>query len=1296
LTPGTIIEGRFELEREAGAGGMGVVYRALDRLDATPLAVKILRASEAEQIERFEREATVLAELRHPGIVRYIANGATPTGERYLVMEWLEGEDLTQRLSRKPLTISESLTIVQRASAALVAAHQRGVLHRDIKPSNIFLVDRDVERVKLLDFGIARLASDASRITRSGMLLGTPAYMAPEQAQGSAAHDPRADVFALGCVLFECVIGRPAFEGVHPMAVLAKVILEEVPPLRRLRPEVPEALERLVIRMLAKDPAGRPGNAAEVAAQLGQLQSDFDSLHGAQLMTLDSVSLAGDTSSASAPSSFNALTLVEQRLVTMLLTSAPDPEDISGSRSQPRLDMKPYGGQLSILADGSMLVTIAGSGSVLDRAVRAAHCALALRAHYSGLVISVVTGRGVVSKRIVEDRLIDRGVAALRATSGGMIQIDAPTATMLEARFIIEPENEMLVLRGERSQHAAAPRLLGKAVPCVGRGREISMLEAIQRACFEEPQASVALVTGPAGAGKSRLRHEFLQKLGQQDEPVEVLTGRADSHGESAPFGILSDAVRASAGIQDSDAPETRRYKLTRRLGRHLEGNKLTRVASFLGEMTGTRFPDEADPALKAARENAQLMSDAMRAAWEDWLSAECDAQPVVLVLEDMHWGDAATARLMDATLRSLAEKPLLVLTLARPEIHARFPGLWAERTVQQLKLGALSRKASEQIVREALGRDTSAEVVGKIVARADGNPFFVEELIRAVRDGRGDAFPESVLGVIEARLDAEGQEAKRVLRAASVFGERFTGDGVSALLGGEGNRSEAEAWLAILKERELISKTGAADGGGDKAYMFRHALVQEAAYATLTEEDRALGHRLAGIWLEESGSSEVLTVAEHFRRGGDDRRAVPWYRRAAEQSLSADDLSAALAHASRGVACGAVGEELGALRRIEAEAHAWRGELGIAEERGLEAMALLPRGSAMWFRALANAIIAAGNLGAFERVETRVELVRDTDAVPDARAAQIFCASVCAIHALFGGKYAAAAALLEAMEHKVRELEAIEVGAMAAFEQTRATRATTAGDLGAGLAGFSAALAAFEQAGDQRNACSMRTNLGFILMELGDFRGAEDALRSAYASGRRMGLDDLAAVSLHNLGHVLAYTGDLVEARALERQAAEVFQEQGNPRLAGLAQTYMAKIEILAGAATAAESEARLAVEILAAVPPLRAGAFAVLSRALLAQGRAEEALAAAREGHALLAQLGTIEEGEALVRLAYAEALLACGEEAAFAAAIGEAQRHLLARAEKISDPVWRERFLTNVPDNTRTLELAAKARA
>ena len=214
------------------------------------------------------------------------------------------------------------------------------------------------------------------------------------------------------------------------------------------------------------------------------------------------------------------------------------------------------------------------------------------------------------------------------------------------------------------------------------------------------------------------------------------------------------------------------------------------------------------------------------------------------------------------------------------------------------------------------------------------------------------------MLGTVEARLDAEGSDAKRVLRAASVFGDRFSAAAVASLLGGEVHRRDVAGWLDALAAHELVAPAGAARASGDADYVFRHTLVREAAYAMLTEDDRTLGHRLAGEWLEQHGSADATAMAEHFRRGGEPARSVRWYRRAAEQAL--DGERAHRRHrARRGAASPAAprARSSGSCAWSRPRRTLWRGELATAEERGLEAIgllapaspALVPRGRRRW-----------------------------------------------------------------------------------------------------------------------------------------------------------------------------------------------------------------------------------------------------------------------------------------------------------------------------------------------------------
>jgi tetratricopeptide (TPR) repeat protein len=1301
---GKTVSGRFELERLAGSGGMGAVYRARDLTDGSVVAVKILTGRELREAERFDLEAAILAELTHPAIVRYIAHGVEGT-DHFIAMEWLEGEDLATRLDRQPLTVAESVALAYRSAEALAYAHLRGIVHRDIKPENLFLPGAEIARLKVLDFGIARLTHGGRKLTLTGSVIGTPGYMAPELVRGERNIKPSADVFSLGCVLFQCLTGRAVFEAEEATALLAKILLQDAPRAKEIAPGIPDALDDVVAHMLAKDPGKRLPDARAVIEALEKAK-------------LDAGALGGVTTAAERKRPKPALTATEQRIACVVIAGPSRTAEERWYGSTPPLGVKTdprrapsavtrveelegelqrvHGARLHSLPGGPVVIVLPDAGKPNDQAARAARCALAVRADLPDVPLVVATGPGRFSAWSVVGEVIDNGMRLLRTTAPGAIRLDDMAVGLLDARFEIRRDGTATFLRAERDVFEVKRNLLGKASDFVGRGREMSMLSNHYTSAIAESAASAVLVTGEPGVGKSRLRQEFVEWVGKQRERGEVLFGVGDSLGAGSPFAMIGLCIRRAAGIQEGEPVEERRRKLVERVSRTVDREVVPRVAAFLGEIANVPFPDGDHEALRMARQNPQLMGDAMRRAWEDWLRAECAAHPVLLLLEDLHWGDLGTVSFVDAALRHLRDEPFMVLALARPEVQTRFPELWSGRDLQTIRLGPLSKRASEKLVREALGTGVSDALVEQLIARADGNAFYLEELIRATAAGRHEALPDSVIGMVQARLDAEGPEARRVLRAASVFGERFSQGGVAALLGGEAELSHVGEWLELLSTRELVTRAAGTERRGgvmDLEYTFSHALVREAAYSMLTRDDRVLGHRLAGDWLEGSGASEAMTLAEHFRRGEEPARALPWYQRAAEQALKANDLAAAIERADLGLGCGAAGEEAGALRLVQSEAHIWRGEFAAGEERALAAATARAPGSGPWLRAYGSAILAAARLGKLDVVEAQVRTVSGVRAGEGARGAKLTCLAWAAMYLIFGGRSAAAEQVVALITDIARDLTDVDPQVLALIHQVHSVRSSASGDLGGCLKGLEAALIACEQVSDVRNGCSTRANLGYVYAELGDFARAESALRQALAEAERMGLHEVAAAARHNLGRVLALRGQPTEGARLEREAIASFGQQGEPRLEGVARTYLSEILAAGGDFAGAEQEALLAVEALRVAPSLRVAALGALARARLGRGDAARALEASGEAATELAALGEIEEGESSVRLTHAEALAQNGHDAEARAAVEAARERLLARAARIEELTWRERFLHDVPINARILALATQ---
>jgi serine/threonine protein kinase len=272
----TAFADRYDIERELGRGGMATVYLARDRKHDRLVALKVLRPDLVSTLGagRFLREIAIASHLAHPHILTLIDSGETTTGGfLYYVMPFAEGESLRDQLTRDgPLPLPKATRLLREVADALAYAHKQGVVHRDIKPDNVLLLG---EHAVVVDFGIAKAigeARHAETMTGTGVSIGTPTYMAPEQAAGDPDVDSRADIYAVGVLAYEMIAGRPPFIGT-PQSVLASHITSTAPPLDSLRERLPAALSQCVMRCLEKDPAARYQTADELVADLDRVST---------------------------------------------------------------------------------------------------------------------------------------------------------------------------------------------------------------------------------------------------------------------------------------------------------------------------------------------------------------------------------------------------------------------------------------------------------------------------------------------------------------------------------------------------------------------------------------------------------------------------------------------------------------------------------------------------------------------------------------------------------------------------------------------------------------------------------------------------------------------------------------------------------------------------------------------------------------------------------------------------------------------------------------------------------------
>ena len=1293
LQAGSVLAERFRVEVPVGSGGMGTVYRADDLETGHRVALKLLHSgNNPDLLERFWREARLLAELRHPNIVQYIAHGLTEQGSPYLAMEWLEGEDLAERLRRGRLTLEDGLTLLRVTAEALAAAHQRGVIHRDLKPSNLFLRGGVPAQAALLDFGIARRIGGVTQMTRTGVVIGTPEYMAPEQARGVTELTPAVDIFALGCLLYECLSGQPPFRAEHIAAVLAKILFDEPPPLRSLNTEVPESLSRLCHRMLSKDPLRRPRDATALLAELTAVQTHLAAT------TLNDLRVQPEGTHG------------EQGLISIILATPPLDEPLEETMELAQLakevkrreSLSAALAELHIpvewTADGSLVAPLhEARGEAKDQVERAVRGALLVRERWPTAVIALATGRGQVTAQIPVGEALDRAGQILRSgsapkTGTDLLLCDEVTAALLDARYVVSRTDGVYTLSGEVADADVSRPVLGQPTPCVGREMELGVLDGTLTTCIEESAPGSVLVLGSAGLGKSRLRHEFLRRLEQRGTEITIMSGRGEALSAGSPFGILAKAVRRLCGIGDSEPIADRRAKLLRRAA-CVPAADAQRVAEFLGELAGVPFDDKDSVQLRAARKDPRLLSDQIKRAWIEFMRAECEAQPVLLILEDLHWGDALTVKLCDLALHTLTESPLMVLGLGRPEVPELFPGIWAGH-VQTLTLHPLGRRAAERLAQRLLASRAPSATVARVIELAAGSPLMLEELIRAAVEGQGNEAPRSVMAMLQARIGQLEPAARRALRNASVFGQTFWLSGIAAVQSDE-SLAVLEQQLELLRQRELVEPCADSRYPGEQEYRFRHALMCDAAYSLLTDAERRLAHLVAGRYLEQHGESDPLLLGQHAKKGEDLARAIVFFTRASELALESNDLTAALRHAQTGIECGAVDEARGELESVRAAALLWRGELQASVDAGKAAMRALPRGGRRWCKAAHTQWFAATYLAKADLYASLLSVFRDIEPEPDALSAYVEAASFLIVFESLRGRGETARFYIDRVLGMCTPLAEQDAATRWVVQYARGVYCHwVRSDLWQKRELARDAITASDQIGDRRMRVMATTSLAMAEMGLGELQAGTRSFREA------MELVAKLPDETYLLGSTTAFFAQClvdVEDEALHEEVVALSRTcigaiSPSAPAAGIAHVCLARASLHRGDLEAAAAHARIAVKTLAVESAVVPIAYAALARVLLQKGELAAAEAACAEGLAVVGELERCST-EVELRLAAAEVRYQAGADEAAATELRTARERLDEAAALIPDAAARERYLTQIPLHARVRKLAAE---
>ncbi|MDI1477661.1 serine/threonine-protein kinase [Polyangium sp. y55x31] len=865
----------YEVTGTLGRGGFGVVYAARRKGDGERVAIKLAHPDIPEAAPRLVREAEVMRAVGPPHVPAFFGLEEHASAGTYVVMEFVAERTLADHLLARagPLPAREAIVLGLVVLRALEAIHARGYVHRDLKPENI-LVDAEGKRAVLLDFGIARgLWTADAALTAAGAIVGTSEYMAPESCEGRRGEDTRADIYAMGVLLYEMLTGRPPFFGPAPIVREGHASQRPPPPSAVAPPpfarSIPPSVEELVLRCLAKAPADRPPSATYLRASLA-----------AALASPGEEQLVLAVPTLEPPPGTKAPKTAERRVVCIACFES------SLDAIALRRALEPFGAQIVHASAGRY---VAAFGHEVDEnpARRALEAARALTEQGAcervGLDLAAVAvhlgpdgSRRILAPRIARDDRFPKPSSPLG------VSLSAAARAVLEASGVM-PERLPTDLDGGLEE--TPPTSSGEvtevtssrgAIPLSGRERVLDALTELGRQAIQESLPAVAVVLAEAGCGKSFLKRALLERLGQvlPGTRLVVFSAHEPVHGAA---GSVRDLLRRALGLPDEAPEDGGRELLAARLGpaRHAEAG--ASVALSLGWISkGSGAPITGPSALHAIEAAPGALRTLLTASVGEALRRRALEEPLCVILDDAHFADDATLAILDLAARAEARAPLFVCVLGRPSFEEDHPS-WGARAHRRAvhRLGPLDPASAAALCRELLrpAENVPESAVARIAARAEGVPLLLVELVRGLKaqgivrkhpSGSGfflatdelDDLPDLPLieWLAHRELDALPPGARAHACLAAVLGAEVTVAEMQGVLGRlDRMNAGGDFPLDARVGSERLIAAGLLARHGSGRYAFRHALVREAIARSVPEAQRARIHLAATAYFQQA-----------------------------------------------------------------------------------------------------------------------------------------------------------------------------------------------------------------------------------------------------------------------------------------------------------------------------------------------------------------------------------------------------------------------------------------------------------